>query len=573
MDFMKVLDQTVREIKREVNLKVLKVPEIEQKVLDATSSEPWGPHGSDLSELAQATNKITDCRMIMNALWTRLTETGSNWRHVYKALAVIEYLVANGSQRAVDDILEHTFRISSLSAFEFVEPNGKDTGINVRKKVETILALINDKDKIQAVRDKAATNRDKYFGLSSTGITYKSSSTSYGSTGERYGGMGSTREDSSFKDSYKDRANYGEETDWKHDKKDGSSKSRESGVDENDLNTTKKGVASSVRPKVSTLSSTSRTFPKAVLVPSSKSSNTQASIDNDDFDDFDPRGSSAAGSTNTNNNQMDLFGESLVGDLMDAPAPVPREATLLNTAVTPEDDLFADVAFESVPPLAEATEGSHTQNNIDLFATQPAFPAAFTSNIDLMGGSQFSSTLEAKTPNTQPEDNTTFDPFAAIPLNSFEGPDAFGAFTSQTAPVTAEPSLDFANSSANGANQTSQNITNNNINGVNQPPAMISKPAPKKDTFQVKSGIWADSLSRGLIDLNITAPKKVSLADIGIVGGLDDGFSEKEKGLPPSSYMGRAMGAGSNLGWSGFTSAGGNSNFSTPGQQQFGSFK
>jgi hypothetical protein len=32
MDFMKVFDQTVREIKREVNLKVLKVPEMEQKV-------------------------------------------------------------------------------------------------------------------------------------------------------------------------------------------------------------------------------------------------------------------------------------------------------------------------------------------------------------------------------------------------------------------------------------------------------------------------------------------------------------------------------------------------------------
>jgi epsin len=57
MDFMKVFDQTVREIKREVNLKVLKVPELEQKVLDATSDEPWGPHGSALSELAQATKK------------------------------------------------------------------------------------------------------------------------------------------------------------------------------------------------------------------------------------------------------------------------------------------------------------------------------------------------------------------------------------------------------------------------------------------------------------------------------------------------------------------------------------
>jgi len=30
-------------------------------------------------------------------------------------------------------------------------------------------------------------------------------------------------------------------------------------------------------------------------------------------------------------------------------------------------------------------------------------------------------------------------------------------------------------------------------------------PSAKKENFQVKSGIWADSLSRGLIDLNITA--------------------------------------------------------------------
>jgi len=29
-----------------------------------------------------------------------------------QALAVIEYLVAHGSERAVDDIIEHTFQIS-----------------------------------------------------------------------------------------------------------------------------------------------------------------------------------------------------------------------------------------------------------------------------------------------------------------------------------------------------------------------------------------------------------------------------------------------------------------------------
>ena len=51
--------------------------------------------------------------------------------------------------------------VKVLSSFEYVEPNGKDAGINVRKKVETIVGIINDKERIKAVRDKAASNRDK----------------------------------------------------------------------------------------------------------------------------------------------------------------------------------------------------------------------------------------------------------------------------------------------------------------------------------------------------------------------------------------------------------------------------
>lgn len=37
------------------------------------------------------------------------------------------------------------------------------------------------------------------------------------------------------------------------------------------------------------------------------------------------------------------------------------------------------------------------------------------------------------------------------------------------------------------------------------------------------------------------------------MGGLSNGSDEREKGPPPSYYMGRAMGSGSGLGMSGFT--------------------
>ena len=55
----------------------------------------------------------------------------------------------------------------------------------------------------------------RYFGLSSTGITYKSGSASFSSgsfqSGDRYGGIGSTKNGDSFRDSYKDRDRYDED--------------------------------------------------------------------------------------------------------------------------------------------------------------------------------------------------------------------------------------------------------------------------------------------------------------------------------------------------------------------------
>lgn len=137
------------------------MPEIEQKVLDATSDEPWGPHGSDLADIARATNKFGECEIIMKVLLQRLGATDAGWRHLYKTLAVIEYLLANGTQRSVGEIIDNSSGIAELTRFKFVEPNGKDVGLNVRKKAETVLAIVDDRLKLQQVREKAAATRDK----------------------------------------------------------------------------------------------------------------------------------------------------------------------------------------------------------------------------------------------------------------------------------------------------------------------------------------------------------------------------------------------------------------------------
>ncbi|CAL5206152.1 unnamed protein product [Lathyrus oleraceus] len=557
MDFMKVFDQTVREIKREVNLKVLKVPEIEQKVLDATDDEPWGPHGTALAEIATATKKFTECQLVMNVLWTRLSETGKDWRYVYKALAVIEYLVSHGSERAVDDIIEHTFQISALSSFEYVEPSGKDVGLNVRKKSENIVSLLNDREKISQIRNKAAANRDKYVGVSSSGITYKSGTTSFSSgssqSSSKYGGFGS-RDSDRYSDSYGDKGRYDEE---KVDK-DYSGKSRYGDSSNDQENSFKKASARSVsKSKEKTSSRASKSSVNASSVPSQSSSVT-ANNTEDDFDDFDPRGTSTKTPVGSSN-QVDLFGQDLIGDLMDAPTSVSVEKPATNDVS--EVDLFADAAFVSAPPHTDKGASSQPQEEVDLFSSQPAISSA-TPTVDLFSIPAPAVQPDSKSENSAPVTNSTFDPFASVPLNNFDGSDLFGDFTSQSDTVSSQPS---ANAITDGST-SAKSLVDSNV-------------SPKKDAFQLKSGIWADSLSRGLIDLNISAPKKVSLVDVGIVGGLSDGSDEREKGPPPATfYMGRAMGSGSGLGMYGGTPpkpTTGDDIFSNFGSQnyQFGGFQ
>ncbi|XP_023741696.1 clathrin interactor EPSIN 2 isoform X2 [Lactuca sativa] len=156
------MKKAFRDIKRGVNKKVLKVPSIEQKVLDATSNEPWGPHGTHLIDIAQASRNYHEYQMIMSVVWKRLSDTGKNWRHVFKGLTVLEYLVINGSERVIEDIREHANQITALASFQYIDSTGRDQGSNIRKKSQILVALVNDKEKLQEAREKANASRDKF---------------------------------------------------------------------------------------------------------------------------------------------------------------------------------------------------------------------------------------------------------------------------------------------------------------------------------------------------------------------------------------------------------------------------
>lgn len=67
-------------------------------------------------------------------------------------------------------------------------------------------------------------------------------------------------------------------------------------------------------------------------------------------------GTDAAGSSN----QVDLFGQDLIGDLMDAPAAVPAENHPIDSTSS-DVDLFADATFVTAPPKIETGAASQTK--------------------------------------------------------------------------------------------------------------------------------------------------------------------------------------------------------------------
>lgn len=71
----------------------------EVKVREATSNDPWGPSSTLMSEVADLTYNVVAFTEIMQMIWKRLNDHGKNWRHVYKSLTLLEYIMKTGSEK------------------------------------------------------------------------------------------------------------------------------------------------------------------------------------------------------------------------------------------------------------------------------------------------------------------------------------------------------------------------------------------------------------------------------------------------------------------------------------------
>lgn len=63
----------------------------------------------------------------------RLNDKGKNWRHVLKALKVLDYILHEGSEMVVTWARKNLFIIKTLREFQHIDDDGRDVGQNGRR--------------------------------------------------------------------------------------------------------------------------------------------------------------------------------------------------------------------------------------------------------------------------------------------------------------------------------------------------------------------------------------------------------------------------------------------------------
>uniref|UniRef100_A0A8B9NL75 Epsin 3 n=1 Tax=Accipiter nisus TaxID=211598 RepID=A0A8B9NL75_9AVES len=171
---------TTSALRRQVKNIVHNYSEAEIKVREATSNDPWGPPSSLMSEIADLTFNTVAFAEVMGMIWRRLNDSGKNWRHVYKALTLLDYLIKTGSEKVTHQCRENLYTIQTLKDFQYVDRDGKDQGINIREKVKQVMALLKDEERLKQERAHALQTKERMAleGMGSGTTSLKSTASS-----------------------------------------------------------------------------------------------------------------------------------------------------------------------------------------------------------------------------------------------------------------------------------------------------------------------------------------------------------------------------------------------------------
>ncbi|XP_007189152.1 ENTH domain-containing protein 1 [Balaenoptera acutorostrata] len=145
--------------RRQVKNFVKNYSNAEIKVREATSNDPWGPSTSLMLDISDLTFNTVSLSEIMSMLWQRLNDHGKNWRHVYKSLTLMDYLIKNGSKKVIQHCREGFHNLQTLKDFQHIDEAGKDQGYYIREKSKQVIMLLTDERLLHREREVACRTR------------------------------------------------------------------------------------------------------------------------------------------------------------------------------------------------------------------------------------------------------------------------------------------------------------------------------------------------------------------------------------------------------------------------------
>ncbi|GAB7365097.1 hypothetical protein MBLNU230_g6188t1 [Neophaeotheca triangularis] len=448
---------------RQVQNAVMNYTEMEAKVREATNNEPWGASSTLMQEIASGTFNYQLLNEIMPMIYKRFTEkSAEEWRQIYKALQLMEFLVKNGSERVIDDARSHLSLLKMLKQFHYIDMNGKDQGINVRNRSKELTDLLSDVDRIRSERKKARATRNKYGGVEGgAGIGGSGVSTSgrYGGFGSESAGFPSASYGGSTRGVYGDGGGFGGESQMEYEEPSSSSSSRrQERFDEYDEFDDGGAQATPGRRKADT-SSSRRAAPKKAEQPKPK----EPEVDLFDFGDDDAMPAPAA-----SNGSANIL------------AATPSSASAAPALAPADDDDFDDFQSATPQPTTTNTTPSIPKPNYSSISTSTPSSNTQYAQPTPQQGSQpqaaaFSNIFSTVSPPTSTSGTPKPQPFS--PPTAQQNKQASGYQPSGPNYFT---SVQTSNSPAASPGVTSPGASNNNKIGTN---AAAKKPAGGGDAF------------------------------------------------------------------------------------------
>lgn len=121
-------------------------------VRDCTSNDAASPAVGAMADIARRTGNPSELRDMLEILDRRLNDKGKNWRHVAKALTLLDYLVRYGDDEVVFWARDNIYVVKTLREFQAKDSMGNDQGSIVRVKAKELSSLLMDQERLKEER-------------------------------------------------------------------------------------------------------------------------------------------------------------------------------------------------------------------------------------------------------------------------------------------------------------------------------------------------------------------------------------------------------------------------------------